>query len=338
MLPKLDVPVVAAPMAGGPSTPDLVAEVSRAGGLGFLGAGYKSVEALSEEIADVLLRTDRPFGVNVFLPGAVAPDPAAVAAYRDRLVPLAERLGVELGAPRWDDDAVDEKLAAVAGVPLVSLTFGCPSRSQVAALQSSGSAVLVTVTTVEEARQAVEARPEGLWVQGAEAGAHLGSFTDHERTGPAVPLLQLLAQVRAECDLPLVGAGGLMDGVDVAAALAAGATWAGLGTAFLGCPEAGTHPTHLAALTDPHFDSTAMTRAFTGQSARALVNDFVREHDPAAPRGYPEVHHVTRPLRQAAAAAGDAEHLHLWAGEGWQRLRQMPAADLVRVLAEEMAR
>jgi nitronate monooxygenase len=128
-----------------------------------------------------------------------------------------------------------------------------------------------------------------------------------------------------------------MDGADVAAALAAGATWAGLGTAFLGCPEAGTHPTHLAALTDPHFDSTAMTRAFTGRSARGLVNAFMREHDPVAPRGYPEVHHVTRPLRQAAAAAGDAEHLHLWAGQGWRRLRPMPAGDLVRTLAEEMA-
>jgi nitronate monooxygenase len=337
VLPRLDVPIVAAPMAGGPSTPDLVAEVSQAGGLGFLGAGYKSVEAMYEELVDVRRRTDRPFGVNVFLPGAPAPDPAVIAAYRARLAPQAERLGVELGAPRWEDDAVEAKLAAVAGVPLVSLTFGCPSRAQVAALQSEGSAVLVTVTTLEEARQAAEVRPDGLWVQGAEAGAHRGSFTDDDRTGPAVPLLELLARVRAEIDLPLVGAGGLMDGADVAAALAAGATWAGLGTAFLGCPEAGTNPTYLAALTDPQFDRTAMTRAFTGRSARALVNAFVREHGSVAPRGYPEVHHVTRPLRQAAAAAGDAEHLNLWAGQGWQRLRPMPAADLVRVLAEEMA-
>jgi nitronate monooxygenase len=333
----IDVPVVAAPMAGGPSTPELVAAVANAGGLGLLGAGYKSVEAVNEEVADVRRRTDRPFGVNVFLPGAPAPDPAAVAAYRARLAPLAERLGVELGAPRWEDDAVDDKLAAVAGVPVVSLTFGCPTRSQVAALQSAGSAVLLTVTTVEEARQAAEVRPDGLWVQGSEAGAHRGGFTDDERTGPAVPLHELFSQVRAETDLPMVGAGGLMDGADVAAALAAGATWAGLGTAFLGCPEAGTHPTYLAALTDPRFDRTAMTRAFTGRSARALVNAFVREHGPVAPRGYPEVHHVTRPLRQAAAAAGDAEHLNLWAGQGWQRLRSMPAADLVRVLAEEMA-
>ena len=337
MLPTLDVPVVAAPMAGGPSNPDLVAAVSRSGGLGFLAAGYKSVEAMNAEVAEVRRRTDRPFGVNVFLPGAVAPDPAAVAAYRSRLAPLAAHLGVELGEPRWDDDAFAAKLAAVAGVPIVSFTFGCPTRLQVAALRSAGSAVLVTVTTVEEARRALEVRPDGLWVQGAEAGAHRGSFTDDEHTGSAVPLLRLLAGVRVETDIPLVGAGGLMDGADVADALAAGATWAGLGTAFLGCPEAGTHPTHLAALTDPHFDSTAMTRAFTGRPARGLVNAFLREHDPVAPRGYPEVHHMTRPLRVAAAAAGDTEHLHLWAGQGWPRLRPMPAADLVRILAEEMA-
>jgi nitronate monooxygenase len=334
VLPSLVVPVVAAPMAGGPSTPELVAAVSLAGGLGFLAVGYKTVDAVRAELAAVRRAGVRPFGVNVFLPGAVAPDPAAVAAYRERLSPLAARLGVQQGEPRWDDDDWEAKLEAVAGAPVVSFTFGCPARDQVATLQSAGSAVLVTVTSVEEARQAAAVQPDGLWVQGAEAGAHRGSFADDHRTPAAVPLLQLLADVRAENDLPLVAAGGIMDGADVSAVLGAGATWAGLGTAFLGCPEAGTHPTHLAALTDPRFDRTAMTRAFTGRPARALVNTFLREHDAAAPRGYPEVHHVTRPLRTAAAAAGDPEHLHLWAGQGWQRLRQVPAYDLVRSLAE----
>ena len=334
MLPTLTVPVAAAPMAGGPSTPELVAAVSQAGGLGFLAAGYKTVEAVRDELAAVRRLSDRPFGVNVFLPGPASPDSAAVAAYRERLAPVALRLGVEPGQPRWDDDAVDAKLAAVAGVPVVSLTFGCPSRDQVAALQAAGSAVVITVTSVEEARQAVVVEPDALWVQGAEAGAHRGSFVDDDSTPPAAPLLALLADVRAETDLSLIGAGGLMDAADVAVALEAGATWAGLGTAFLGCPEAGPHPTHLAALTDPRFDRTAMTRAFTGRSARALVNTFLQEYDGEAPRGYPEVHHVTRPLRTAAAAAGDADHLHLWAGQGWQRLRQMPAYDLVRSLAQ----
>jgi nitronate monooxygenase len=149
-------------------------------------------------------------------------------------------------------------------------------------------------------------------------------------------LRPLLAAVRAVTGLPLVAAGGPMDGADVRAVLDLGATWAAMGTAFLGCPEAGTSPTYLAALQDPRFTRTALTRAFTGRPARALVNDFLLEHDVEAPRGYPEVHHLTRPIRTAAAAAGDADRLHLWAGEGWRRLRPMPAADLVRTIATEL--
>ena len=337
MLPQLEVPLVAAPMAGGPSTPGLVVAVCETGGLGFLAAGYKSADAVRAEVAEVRARTRRPFGVNVFLPGTPTADPVAVAAYRDRLAPVAARLGVEPGEPRWDDDALAAKLEAVAGVPLLSFTFGCPARADVERLQAAGSAVLVTVTAVDEAVAAAAVGPDALWVQGAEAGAHRGSFTDDASTRPAAPLLALVRDVRAVADLPLVASGGLMDGADLAAVLAAGATWGAMGTAFLGCPEAGTTPTHLAALTDPRFDRTAVTRAFTGRPARGLVNEFVRTYADTAPRAYPEVHHVTRPLRTAAAAAGDADHLHLWAGEGWQRLRPMPAADLVGTIAGELA-
>jgi nitronate monooxygenase len=323
-------------MAGGPSTPALVTAVAAAGGLGFLATGYKPTAAVVAEIEAVRRGGARTFGVNVFLAGAATTDPAGVLSYRDRLRPLAARLGVEPGEPRWDDDEVDAKLAAVAGVPVVSLAFGCPSAEAVRRLQAAGSAVLVTVTTVGEAEQAAQVGVDGLWLQGSEAGAHRGGFTDDDSAAPGLPLAELLTGVRAVTSLPLVAAGGLMDGEDARRALDGGATWTAMGTAFLGCPESGTSPTHLAALTDPRFDRTATTRAFTGRTARALVNAFLLEHDAAAPRGYPEVHHVTRPLRQAAAAAGDADHVHLWAGEGWQRLRPMPATDLVRTVAAEI--
>jgi nitronate monooxygenase len=323
-------------MAGGPSTPALVTAVAVAGGLGFLATGYKPTAAVVAEIEAVRRGGARTFGVNVFLAGAATTDPAGVLSYRDRLRPLAARLGVEPGEPRWDDDEVDAKLAAVAGVPVVSLAFGCPSAEAVRRLQAAGSAVLVTVTTVGEAEPAAQVGVAGLWLQGSEAGAHRGGFTDDDSAAPGLPLAELLTGVRAVTSLPLVAAGGLMDGEDARRALDGGATWAAMGTAFLGCPESGTSPTHLAALTDPRFDRTATTRAFTGRTARALVNAFLLEHDAAAPRGYPEVHHVTRPLRQAAAAAGDADHVHLWAGEGWQRLRPMPATDLVRTVAAEI--
>lgn len=336
MLPELAVPIVAAPMAGGPSTPELVIAVSAAGGLGFLGAGYKTAAEVRAEIAAVRAGSDRAFGVNVFLPGAPAPEPATLLAYAERLAPLAESLGVDLGEPSWEDDGVDEKLDTVAGVPLVSFTFGCPTAETVERLHAAGSAVAITVTSADEVQLAVDVGPDALWVQGLEAGGHRGAFTDDDATPPALPLFQLLGQVRDVTALPLIAAGGLMDGADIAFARSAGATWAALGTAFLGCPEAGTSPTHLGALTDARFTETAMTRAFTGRRARGLVNDFLREYDGSAPRGYPEVHHLTRPLRVASAAAGDPQSVHLWAGTGWQRLRPQPAADLVRVLTTEM--
>jgi nitronate monooxygenase len=340
VLPDLSVPLVAAPMAGGPSTPALVVAVGEAGGLGFLGAGYKTVDAVRAEIEEVRRRSTRPFGVNVFLAGSPTGDPGAVAVYRDTLATDGAVLGVEAGQPRWEDDEVAAKLAVVAGVPLVSLTFGCPPRDLVGVLQAAGSRVLLTVTSLDEARLAAEVGPDALWVQGEEAGAHRGTFADvpadEGGVAPGVPLLDLLDIVRAITDLPLIAAGGLMDGADVRAALEHGATWAAMGTAFLGCPEAATTATHLAALQDPRFGATTMTRAFTGRPARALVNDFVRAHDAGAPSAYPEVHHVTRPLRTAAAAAGDPHRLHLWAGTGWQRLRPMPAADLVRTIAAEL--
>jgi nitronate monooxygenase len=337
VLPELRVPVVAAPMAGGPSTPRLVAAVSSAGGLGFLAAGYKTADQVRAEIAEVRAASgEQPFGVNIFLPGRPAPDPDAVLRYRDRLRPLALRLGVEPGEPRWDDDDLEAKIEVVAGVPVVSTTFGCPPEPLVGRLHAAGSSVLATVTTVDEARQAAAVGVDGLWVQGSEAGAHRGGFTDEPATDEPLPLLELVRGVRSATDLPLYAAGGLMNGRDIIAAIAAGVSACGLGTAFLACPEAGTHPTYRAALTDRRFQRTAVTRAFTGRPARALVNSFLTEHDAVAPRGYPEVHHVTRPLRTAAAAAGDADNLHLWAGQGWQRLRPQPAVDLVRLLHSEM--
>jgi nitronate monooxygenase len=333
----LAVPVVAAPMAGGPSTPALVAAVGGAGGLGLVPAGYRDAGYLREQIGAVRALTDRPFGVNVFVPGSVEVDHAALAAYAASLAPDAAALGVEPGEPRWDDDDYAAKLDLLAeeAVPLVSFAFGCPAARDVARLRRAGSAVLVTVTTAAEAATAAAAGVDALCVQGIEAGAHRGSFEDGP-TDQALPLLALLAEVRAAVDLPLLATGGLMSGADIAAALAAGADAGQLGTAFLCCPEAGTSATHRQALLGGAYTETAYTRAFTGRTARGLANAFLREHSAAAPAGYPWVHHLTRPLRTAAATRGDADRLHLWAGANWQRIRPMPAADLVATLAAEL--
>ena len=327
MVPALDVPVVGAPLAGGPSTPALAAAVSNAGGLGFVAGGYRTAEQLAGELRATRGLTARPIGVNLFVPSRPPVDDEALTSYAERLGPEAERLGCELGAPVWSDDAWEAKLEVVLdGRPaVVSFTFGCPARELVEAFQARGCSVWVTVTSVAEAREAAAAGTDALVVQGGEAGGHRGGFVDSD--DEPTPLAALLADVRAAVDLPLVAAGGIADGRALARALDAGAVAAQIGTALLLTPEAGTGAAHRRALRTS--ESTALTRAFTGRTARGLVNRFLREHSDAAPRAYPHVHHLTAPLRAAARAAGDADVLNLWAGTAFRSAEGAPAGELV---------
>jgi nitronate monooxygenase len=330
VLTALDSPLVLAPMAGGPTTPDLVAAVSGAGGFGFLAGGYLDPGALGAAVAAVRERTERPFGVNLFLPGERRD--AGVAAYRERLVAA----GLEPGEPRWDDDGYPGKLDLLLAdpVPVVSFTFGCPDPDAVSRLHAVGSEVLATVTSPAEARRAAAAGVDGLVVQGMEAGAHRGVF-ENDPADPAggelYGLLALLRLVAATVDLPLVATGGIADGAGIAAVLAAGAVAAQLGTAFLACPEAGTKPAHRAALFEPNGAATAITRAFTGRPARGIRNSFLDDHTAAAPAAYPQVHHMTKPIR----AHGDPASMNFWAGQAYPLVRALPAAELVTTLLEE---
>ncbi len=320
-------------MGGGPSTPALAAAVSAAGGLGFLAAGYRSPASVREEIGELRRLTERPFGVNLFVPAPALADRGALEAYASTLQDEAERYGVELGPPIHDDDAWDEKLALLADerVPVVSVTFGCPSAASVQALHAAGCALWVTVTTAAEAAAAEEAGADALVVQGVEAGGHRGSF-DEAAPGD-VGLLALLQLVWAVTDLPLVATGGIATGRGIAAVLAAGAAAAQLGTAFLLTPEAATSPAHREALRGA--GPTALTRAFTGRSARGIENRFMRDHEADAPGGYPEVHHLTAPIRAAARERGDADGFHVWAGQAHPLAAEVPAGELVRRLADE---
>jgi nitronate monooxygenase len=331
LLEELSRPIVQAPMGGGPSTPELAAAVSGAGGLGFLAAAYKSASALLADIAATRELTDR-FGVNVFVPGP-ATEPSSLAGYVEGLGGDAERYGVAVGKPRHSDDDWGAKLEVLLAdpPPLVSFTFGVPPSDVAEAFQSKGSEVWVTVTTPEEARAAQRGGADALVAQGAEAGAHQGSFDD-SREGDPYGLLALLQLLGAATDLPLVASGGIATGAAVAAVLCAGASAAQLGTAFLPCPEAGTAEVHREAL--GREVPTEMTRAFTGRSARGIVNRFMREH-PDAPRGYPELHYATAPIRAAARERGDADAVNLWAGQSHALSRPLPAAELVEEIDAE---
>jgi nitronate monooxygenase len=312
-------------MAGGPSTPELAIAASEAGGLGFLAAGYRSAADVRGQIEQVRARTALPFGVNVFVPRADDVDEDALASF-------VERLGPDAGEPRWDDDAWEAKLALLrdSPVPVVSFTFGCPADDEIAALREAGSEVWVTVTTPAEGRAATSAGADALIVQGVEAGGHQAAWQDNdelERFG----LLALLRLVAAESDLPLVASGGIVDGAAIAAVLVASAAAAQVGTAFMLADEAGTDPALRAALVEDA--PTALTRAFSGRTARGIVNRFMREHA-GAPIAYPQIHHATTPLRAAARRRSDAGGFNLWAGQAHQLSRAAPAAEIVRELAE----
>jgi nitronate monooxygenase len=328
VLESLEHPVVQAPMAGGPSTVALASAVSDAGGLGFVAAGYRDAEALRADLHEL---RGRVFGVNLFVPAPrEVPDPRALDEY-------VRSLGDGAGSARWDDDHWRQKLDVLRDeepVPVVSFTFGCPPLCEVRSLRAHGSEVWITVTSVEEARAARDAGASALVLQGVEAGGHRGTWIDGAESDELLPLLPLLRLVAAaSLGLPLVATGGVSDSAGVSAVLAAGATAAQAGTAFMLAPEAGTHPAHRLALADPDA-RTAFTRAFTGRLARGIVNRFMEEHPSAeVPIAYPHINHATSPLRAAARAAGDAGGFNLWAGQAHALAVERPAAETVRALS-----
>jgi nitronate monooxygenase len=334
VLGNLATPVVLAPLAGGPSTPELAAAVCNAGGLGFLASGYLSAQALKERISATRRLTAGPLAVNVFVPGTGPADPASYRPYIDKLASWASGRGVELGEPKYDDDDWQAKLELLTTEPVdvVSMTFGCPSATVVESLRAAGSEMWVTVTSPEEARQATEVGADVLVVQGAEAGGHRASFADEDEL-PVYSLLPLLALVRSEVSLPLVASGGIATGASIAAVLSAGAIAAQIGTAFMLAPEAGTNSAHRAALRSRQ--TTTLTRAFTGRLARGIRNGFIAEHSADAPIAYPEIHHVTAPMRKHARAAGEIDLLNLWAGEAHQLATELPAGEIVRQLTAD---
>ncbi|MEU5547407.1 nitronate monooxygenase [Streptomyces sioyaensis] len=335
-------PIVQAPMAGGGSGPELAAAVCGAGGLGFLAAGYKTADGMYQEIKQLRSLTDRPFGVNLFMPQPSLADGSVVDVYREQLAGEATWYETELGDTDGPvDDGYEAKLAILREdpVPVVSFTFGCPSRAVLDSFAQVGTYTVVTVTTAAEAQAAQWSGADAVCVQGVEAGGHQGTHRDDphaDGTGAGLGLLALLGQVREAVQIPVIAAGGLMRGSQIAAVLAAGACMAQLGTAFLATPESGANPLHKQALTNPLFTHTELTRAFSGRPARGLVNRFMREHGPYAPAAYPAVHYLTSTVRKAAAKAGDAQGMNLWAGQGHRLARELPAGRLVEVLTAEL--
>lgn len=323
----LSVPVIQAPMAGGPATPELVAAVSGAGGLGSLGAAYLAPGEIGKAGAAVRALTGRPFGVNLFIPGPLPEiTESEVAAAVAELAPLHAELGLPTpslpGHPQEDFGAQFGAVLAVRPA-VFSFAFGRLGRAEGEALRGADILAVGTATGVEEARLLAADGVDAVVAQGGAAGGHRGGWRHDDLAGT----LALTRAVAGAVEVPVIAAGGLMEAADVRAALDAGASLAQCGTAFLRAAEAGTSAPYRAALASAGPGETTLTRAFSGRVARGLSNRVTAGVERPLP--YPLQNALTRELRAAAARAGRAEFLSLWAGEEVWRGREGTATDIL---------
>lgn len=335
--------IIQAPMAGGATTAELVAAVCQAGAVGFLGAAYSSPDAIRQAAMDVRSLTDRPFGINLFAP---QPEPQP-AGHPGRMVELLASAHAELGieppsvpAPGGIDFADQLEAVLETDAPVFSFTFGLLPPGAIEDLHRRGRFVIGTATTVDEAVALEEGGVDAVVAQGSEAGAHRGTFGASSFDTAMIGTMALVPQVVDAVGVPVIAAGGIMDGRGVAAALTLGAEGAQMGTAFLTSDEAGVPRAYKQAILDAREDQTRVTRAFSGRPARGIVNRLMTDID-AEPRAilpFPLQNAMTRPARNEAAHQGRAEFLSLWAGQGVRMARRLPAGELVKLMANETAR
>lgn len=334
-------PIIQAPMAG-TATPTLAAAVSNAGGLGSISVGAATVAQARDAIRATRALTAQPFNVNLFCHRPALADAAREAAWLAHLRPLFAEFGASPPASLREiytsfvADTAMLDLLLTEQPTVVSFHFGLPPAAFVAALKHAGIALLATATSLHEARAIEGAGIDAIVAQGIEAGGHRGVFDpEHD---PCIGTFALTQMLAAKCNLPVIAAGGIMDGAGIRAALALGAIGAQLGTAFVACPESAADAAYRDALLAPDVE-TAITRVISGRPARGIVNRFMREagaaqHPP--PPDYPIAYDAGKALHAAARAQGSAQFAAQWAGQGVALARALPAATLLTTLVAEL--
>lgn len=337
------LPLVQAPMAG-VGTPALAAAVSNAGGLGSIGVGAMDANAARQAIRDTRALTDKPFNVNLFCHVPATADAARERRWLEYLAPRFAEFGAtpptalrEIYKSFVADTAMFEMLLEEKPA-VVSFHFGLPAAERIAALRDAGIVLLASATTIEEARQIEAAGIDAVVAQGVEAGGHRGSF-DTDARDEGLGTMALVRLLASKTRLPVIAAGGIMDGAGIAAALALGAQAAQLGTAFVACPETVADAAYRAALLAGQTRPTTLTRAISGRPARGFVNRLtelgIAAEAPAVP-DYPITYDAGKALHAAAKAAGSAEFAAQWAGQAAPLARSLPAAELVATLMTEL--
>lgn len=337
-------PIIQAPMAG-VSTPAMAAAVSNAGGLGSIGVGAAGADGAAKMIADLKAATDRPFNINLFVHATPQADPAREAAWLERLSPEFERFGsrppiaLRTIYTSFADDAEMLDLLVEARPAVISFHFGLPDAAKIAALKGAGCTLLASATNLREAKAIEAAGLDAVIAQGYEAGGHRGMF-DPSAPDEALGAIELTRLLVAQTSLPVIAAGGLMDGQGIAAALKLGAEAAQLGTAFIACEESSADAAYREALMSDAARHTVMTHAISGRPARCLANQFTgwaAENAPIDPPDYPIGYDAGKALNSAAKSAGESGFGAQWAGQGAPLARAMPAAKLMETLVKELA-
>ncbi|NML10197.1 nitronate monooxygenase [Sphingobium sp. AR-3-1] len=335
-------PIIQAPMAG-VSTPEMAAAVSNAGALGSIAVGTADASAARTMIDAVRTRTDRPFNVNLFVHAPARAKPALERRWIDALAPLFGEYGAhpppslrEIYRSFAEDDAMLAMLVD-ARPAVVSFHFGLPDRRKIDRLKAAGCLLLASVTHLDEAQAAKAAGMDAIVAQGFEAGGHRGMF-DPDAPDDSLGTVALTRLLVEKAGLPVIAAGGIMDGRAVQAAIDLGAVAAQLGTAFIACPESSADAAYRAALFSPAAAHTVMTRVVSGRPARCLANRFTAwgQQSDRQPPDYPIAYDAGKALNQAAKAAGEGGYGAQWAGQGAPLARALPAADLVALLVAEM--
>lgn len=330
-------PIIQAGMAGGPASPKLAAAVSEAGGLGTLGAGYWSGEQLRKAVRTVRHLTDKPFAVNLFIPGPYEASVESISRVQERMSPYRRDLGLpEPKVPKRFAPSFEEQMEVVLEerVPVFSFTFGALSEYWLKSLKELDIVVIGTATTVQEAVVLEQNGVDMVVAQSGEAGGHRGTFLGRFEEA----LIGGMALIPAMTDavrIPVIAAGGIMDGRGIAAAMALGAQGVQLGTAFLTCEESGAHELHQQAVLSATEESTTITRAFSGKPARGIRNRFIEEMADAEVPDYPVQNALTKDIRQAGGHQGRPDYMSMWAGQGTRLSRKMTAELLVKTLVEE---
>ncbi len=338
----INLPIIQAPMAGGATTPELIAAVSNAGGLGSLGAGFMPADAIKQTIHDIRALTDKPFAVNLFIVDDHHASDVQLEAMRKQLEKNCAELAVTVPntkppyAPSFAEQIqviIDEQ------VPIFSFTFGIPKQQWLDKLKENHIKMLGTATTLTEAKKLEHAGVDVIVAQGSEAGGHRGTFLQSAENS-LQGNFSLIPQIADQIDCPLVAAGGIMDARGITAALALGASGVQMGTAFLSCPESGIHPSYKKILLDQTQDNTTLTKVFSGKMARGIRNTFIdrmeKMEDPHL--AYPIQNKLTKAIRQEAAAQNNAEFMSLWAGQSACLSKGINAHKLVQELKEGVDR